>query len=271
MEDKINESNLRVLRPEREEIPLLELENFHVWIGDNHILNDLNLKIYKNRINCIIGPSGGGKSTLIRSINRINDDTRGIEQKGRLLFEGRDIYAKSTDPVRLRGEIGMVFQKPCVFPVSILENTVFGAARHKKLSRREKLQIAEENLRAAALWKEVQPRLDESASALSIGQQQRLCIARTLAVKPDVILLDEPTSALDPISTRAIEDLMVQLKEDYTILFVTHNIGQAKRIADRLIFMCEGRVIESGPATQIFKCPSQEQTRTYLTEEYCDC
>jgi len=249
----------------------IEIKNFHVWINENHILDNIKLAIPKNEITCIIGPSGSGKSTLIRSINRINDEVSGINIQGEILFNRLSINEKDVDVAQLRSQIGMVFQKPCIFPKSIKENVLFGIQHLKKLSKLEKLQIAEENLKTVSLWKEVAHRLNDKAISLSIGQQQRLCIARTLAIKPEVILLDEPTSSLDPVSTRAIEDMMVKLKEDYTIVFVTHNIQQAKRIADNLVFICDGKLIEQGPASKILSCPTDPKTKAYLRDEYCDC
>lgn len=269
MAEKALKPNLSVVGKIQKEI--IEFKNFQVWINENHILNNIDLSIPKNEITCIIGPSGSGKSTLIRSINRINDEISGINTQGEILFNGFSINKKNTDVAQLRTQIGMVFQKPCIFPKSIKENVIFGIQHLKRLSKLEKLQIAEENLKAVSLWKEVAHRLNDKAISLSIGQQQRLCIARTLAIKPEVILLDEPTSSLDPLSTRAIEDMMVRLKKDYTIVFVTHNLKQAKRIADNLVFICEGKLIEQGAASKIFSCPSNPQTKAYLTDEYCDC
>ena len=250
---------------------IITVESLQVWIKDNHILDDISINVPKNKITCIIGPSGSGKSTLIRSINRINDEVEGITTLGNINLNKESILHKNVDVASLRTKIGMVFQKPCVFPKSIKENVLFGVQHLKKLNKLEKMQIVEENLKTASLWKEVSHRLDDKAISLSIGQQQRLCIARTLAVKPEVILLDEPTSALDPLSTRAIEEMMVQLKENFTIVFVTHNIQQAKRIADNLIFTCDGKVIEQGIASELFSCAQNPETRAYLKDEYCAC
>lgn len=249
----------------------IEVRNLSVWFHESTILRNISVSFNKNEINCIIGPSGGGKSTLVRSINRMDDETEGFMAKGAILFEGQNTYHKHTDLPRLRTKIGMVFQKPCVFPKSICENVLFGIQHLRKLSREEKMHIAEENLKAVSLWNEVSHRLHKKAISLSIGQQQRLCIARTLAVKPKVILLDEPTSSLDPVSTRAIEELMLELKKNYTIIFVTHNINQARRIADHLIFMCEGGIIEQGPKERLFRYPENQKTKAYLNDEYCDC
>ncbi len=249
----------------------VEINDFHVWFDEAPVLRGISLALQKHRINCIIGPSGSGKSTLIRSLNRMNDDVEGYSFKGSIHFDGEPILRKSVNVATLRTDIGMVFQKPCVFPKSIAENVLFGVQYVKKLSRQERLHLVEANLKAVSLWKEVSHRLHDRAGSLSIGQQQRLCIARTLAVKPKVILLDEPTSSLDPVSTRAIEDLMLELRQEYTIVFVTHNIQQAQRVADQLVFMCNGGVIEQGPKQKLFGNPENEQTRKYLNEEYCDC
>ncbi|RMF69846.1 MAG: phosphate ABC transporter ATP-binding protein, partial [Calditrichaeota bacterium] len=235
------------------------------------VLREIELTLREFQVNCIVGPSGSGKSTLIRSINRMNDEVEGYVCKGAIRVNGRNILSRSENVARLRTEVGMVFQKPCVFPKSIAENVLFGLQHLRKLSKHERLEVVEENLKAASLWREVRHRLNDPASSLSMGQQQRLCIARTLAVKPKIILLDEPTSSLDPVSTRAIESLMLELKKNYTIVFVTHNIQQARRIADYLIFLCNGQIIEQGPKERLFLHPEKEQTRKYLNEEYCDC
>jgi len=236
-----------------------------------HILKNIGIHIPENQITCIIGPSGSGKSSLIRSINRMNDGVEGMEVGGDISVGGTSVLGSKVDTAQLREKVGMVFQKPCVFPKSISENVLFGIKHIKKLSKREKLEIVEENLQAVSLWKEVAHRLSDKAASLSIGQQQRLCIARTLAVRPEVILLDEPTSSLDPVSTRAIEEMMSKLKEKFTIVFVTHNIGQAKRIADHLVFVCDGQVIEQGRADEMFKHPAHPQTKAYLNDEFCAC
>ena len=257
--------------PAKEPVAAVDISDFHAWFLDTHILNNISISFMQRQINCIMGPSGSGKSTLIRSINRINDEVEGFAHEGAIRFNGKSVYEKSANVIDLRKEIGMVFQKPCVFPKSISQNVLFGVQHMRKLSKSERLGIVEENLKAVSLWKEVSNRLNDKAASLSIGQQQRLCLARTLAVKPKVILLDEPTSSLDPASARAIEDLMLELKKDYTIIFVTHNIQQAKRIADYIVFMCDGQIIEQGSKEKLFTNPDKEQTRTYLNEEYCEC
>lgn len=265
--------SLKIINPSPDKATTLVIEanNFNLWFNEHHILNDVAVCFYKNKINCIVGPSGSGKSTLIRSVNRINDDTEGFYFEGTIQFNGENIYKKEVDAIKLRKEIGMVFQKPCIFPKSIAQNVLFGIQHLIKLSKQERTQIVEDNLRAVSLWKEVCHRLNEKANSLSVGQQQRLCIARTLAVNPKVILLDEPTSSLDPVSTHAIEDLMLKLKSEYTLVFVTHDILQAKRVSDHLIFMCNGQIVEQGPKEKLFNNPENEQTRDYLRDEYCEC
>ncbi|XWN37722.1 MAG: phosphate ABC transporter ATP-binding protein [Balneola sp.] len=268
-----NHSQLKIVPPQSlaASDSALQADGLNVWINDTHILDNLSVKIPKNRITCIIGPSGSGKSTLVRSFNRINDNVDGFCFEGQIMFNGKDIYDEQTDPALLRSKVGMVFQKPCVFPKSISENVLFGIKRQKKLTSIEKLQIVEENLKAVSLWKEVSHRLKNSAFSLSIGQQQRLCVARCLAVKPEVILMDEPTSSLDPVSARAVEQTILKLKQNYTIVFVTHNIQQAERIADQLIFLCDGKVIEQGSVNKLFQNPEKHQTKEYLKNEFCDC
>ncbi len=235
------------------------------------VLEAANATFIGNAVNCLIGPSGSGKSTLIRCVNRINEEVQGFRASGEILYGGRSIFHKDQSIARLRTRIGMLFQKPTIFPASIADNVNFGARYHKKRDREETRALIERSLRAVALWEEVKDRLEQEASALSAGQQQRLCLARTLAVDPEVILLDEPTASLDPVSSRAIEDLMKGLSERYTLVFVTHNIPQARRIADHLIFLCNGKVIEEGPCEKLFKTPDNEQTREYLNEERCSC
>lgn len=269
----IQEQNVELqdLDPAIADTSILNISNFHVKINSTIILKDINLTVAKNNITCIIGPSGSGKSTLIRSINRINDDVIGYKKEGEIHFQNNSIFTKNTDVASLRKDIGMVFQKPCVFPKSIAENVLFGIQHSKKLSKIEKAEIVEKQLKAASLWNEVSQRLDALGSSLSIGQQQRLCIARTLAMEPQLILLDEPTSSLDPLSTRAIEQIMLDLKKEYSIIFVTHNIDQAKRIADHIIFMCDGEIVEQGTASEILTNAQHPRTRSYLINEYCDC
>jgi len=256
--------------PEAVLAPSVAAQDFSVWIGNNCILSGVNTAIPKQGVTCIVGPSGSGKSTFLRSLNRINDEVPGFNIQGSLLVDGKHIYNDFRNVTRLREHIGMVFQKPCVFPRSIRENVLFGV-RGKKFSRSEKNALVESSLRSAALWSEVSQRLDDPASALSLGQQQRLCIARTLATKPEIILLDEPTASVDPVTARAIEDMILSLKDRYTIIMVTHDIRQTKRIADNVMFFCDGALIESGTVETMFNEPTNEQTRLYLNEEFCDC
>jgi len=268
-----NTSSLKIIHSKADTEPeaILKTSGFNVWINDAHILNDINITIPKNKITCIVGPSGSGKSTLVRSFNRINDDIAGIKNIGKVQFNNNDILNPETDTALLRSKIGMVFQKPCVFPKSIAANVLFGIQYQRKLSEIERLEIVEENLKAVSLWKEVSHRLNNPASSLSLGQQQRLCIARTLAVKPEVILMDEPTSSLDPVSGRAVEETILKLKEKYTLVFVTHNIQQAERIADHLVFLCDAKIIEQGPVNKLFQNPENSRTKDYLNNEFCDC
>ncbi|MGV6820991.1 MAG: phosphate ABC transporter ATP-binding protein [Parvularcula sp.] len=247
------------------------VDQFNAWFKNVHILNDVSATFAAGEITCIVGPSGSGKSTLLRSINRINDEVPGFDTDGAIIFDGKNVYTDFPDLTFLRRDIGMVFQKPCVFPKSIAENVLFGVKAIKKLKKQERLLLLEETLKAVSLWKEVSHRLNDSATTLSGGQQQRLCIARTLAVKPKILLLDEPTASIDPISGRSIEELLVTLKKDYTILFVTHDLQQMKRIADHIVFMCEGQIIEQGPREQMLTAPKESKTANYLTGDICEC
>jgi len=252
------------------DVPSVTAQDFSAWFGDNCILSGVNATIPKQGVTCIVGPSGSGKSTFLRSLNRINDEVSSFTSYGDILIDGKHVYRDYRDVTRLRAHIGMVFQKPCVFPRSIRENVLFGV-RGQKLSRSEKDALVESSLKSAALWSEVSHRLDNSASVLSLGQQQRLCIARALAIKPEILLLDEPTASVDPVTGRAIEDLILSLKERYTIIMVTHDIRQTNRVADNIMFFCDGTLIESGPKDVMFNTPSVEKTRLYLNEEFCDC
>ena len=261
---------LEIPIPEKMDMAI-NISNLNVSFGTNHVLKDISMNFVKNKVNCIIGPSGGGKSTLLRSLNRMNDDVEKITTTGTVNFNENNILNGVKDLTQLRKEIGMVFQSPCVFPKSIVENVLFGIQQHKKLTKSEKHSIAEENLKAVALWPEVHNRLKDSGTSLSIGQQQRLCIARALAIAPKVLLMDEPTSSLDPIATRSIENLMARLKEKYTVILVTHNIAQAKRISDHVFFICDGQLIESGASDTFFNNPKKPQTKSYLRDETCIC
>lgn len=251
-------------------VPAIRLRNFSAYYGQNCIFSDLALDIMPRGVTCLIGPSGAGKSTLLRSLNRINEESGDAVISGQIEILGRDLKAGYPDVTQLRRKVGMVFQTPCVFPRSIAENVLFGL-RGQKLSKTEKRDILERCLKAAALWDEVSRRLDGSAMSLSLGQQQRLCIARALAMSPEILLLDEPTASIDPVSARAIENLVMELSSKMTIVMVTHNIAQTKRISDTVVFMCDGKIVESGAKTDMFSRRSSLKTRTYLTEEFCDC
>lgn len=226
------------------------------------------MDIQSNRVTAFIGPSGCGKSTFIRCINRMNDEIDGTRIKGRITLDGQDIYDSSVYAEDLRRVVGMVFQKPNPFPDSIYNNVIFGPRLHRKLTREERDEIVETSLRKAALWDEVKDKLNQSGLSLSGGQQQRLCIARTLAVDPKTILMDEPCSALDPISTQRIEDLIAELKQDYTIIIVTHNMQQAQRASDFTAFFHNGRIVEFNTTENIFLYPSQKETEDYITGRF---
>jgi len=228
--------------------PAIRLENVQAWFGETSILNQVTLDFPSNVITCLVGPSGSGKSTLLRGLNRINDEISDYTMQGQILIQDQCNHAGFKDITTLRSKVGMVFQRPCVFPCSIKENVLFGV-RDKSLSKLDRAALVEESLKSAALWKEVSHRLDSPAQTLSLGQQQRLCIARTLAVKPEILLLDEPTASVDPASARALEAVIKDLKQDYTIIMVTHDIRQTRRIADHVVFLCEGEVIEAGGTT----------------------
>ncbi|GAB4193893.1 MAG: phosphate ABC transporter ATP-binding protein PstB [Phycisphaeraceae bacterium] len=246
----------------------IEVANFNAWYGNFHALKNLNLVIPEKRITAFIGPSGCGKSTFLRWINRMNDLVPSARAEGTLKLHGQDLLDKTTDVVELRRHVGMVFQKPNPFPKSIYDNIAFGPRLHLSMSRSELDHIVETSLKAAALWDEVKDRLRSSALSLSGGQQQRLCIARAIAVGPSVLLMDEPCSALDPRSTAAIEDLMAELRNDYTIAIVTHNMQQASRASDYSAFMYQGELIEFGPTQKIFTNPDNEQTQNYITGRF---
>jgi len=256
--------------PTPELSPAVSLSDFGAWYGDNCIISGISADIPARGVTCIVGPSGTGKSTLLRSLNRINDDSEGFTIRGTVTINGRDLAKDFPDITELRTKVGMVFQRPCVFPRSIQENVLFGV-RGGKLTKVEKHTLVEHSLKSAALWDEVHTRLDQSAVNLSVGQQQRLCIARALAVKPDILLLDEPTASVDPVSARTIEALITELSAQFTIIMVTHNIPQARRIADYVMFMCDGKLMDSGPKESLFSNSAAQTTRTYLGEELCDC
>jgi len=248
--------------------PAITIRDFNSWYGISQVLHGLNLDIKQQQITAFIGPSGCGKSTLLRWINRMNDLIPSARAEGTMKLHDVDLLAKDTDVVELRRHVGMVFQKPNPFPKSIYDNVAFGPRLHLRMSRAELDQIVERSLRSAALWDEVKDRLKSPALSLSGGQQQRLCIARAIAVGPSVLLMDEPCSALDPRSTAAIEDLMSQLRSDYTIVIVTHNMQQASRASDYSAFMFEGELIEFGQTEQLFTKPRNEQTQNYITGRF---
>ncbi|ACL26474.1 MULTISPECIES: phosphate ABC transporter ATP-binding protein PstB [Chloroflexus] len=252
----------------------LEARNMNVYYGSFRAVKNVNLAIEKNRITALIGPSGCGKSTVLRSFNRMNDLVPSARVEGEILFHGENIYAPGVDPVNVRRRIGMVFQKPNPFPKSIYDNVAYGPRINGwKLSKREMDELVERALRGAALWDEVKDKLHQNGLSLSGGQQQRLCIARALAVEPEVILMDEPCSALDPISTLKIEELMFELRQNYTIIIVTHNMQQASRASDYTAFFLmdsdrAGQLVEYGPTAQIFQNPKDERTEQYISGRF---
>lgn len=244
-----------------------ELNDVELWYNDFKALKGISIDIDSNMITAFIGPSGCGKSTLLKSLNRMNDLVEGCKIKGKILLDGEDIYG-NIDINLLRKRVGMVFQKPNPFPMSVYDNIAFGPRTHGIKSKYKLDEIVEKALRDAAIWDEVKDRLKKSALGLSGGQQQRLCIARALSVSPDVILMDEPTSALDPISTSKIEDLILELKKNYTVIIVTHNMQQATRISDKTAFFLLGEVIEYGDTEQIFTLPKDKRCEDYITGRF---
>ena len=244
-----------------------EVRSMNLHYGSFHALKNINLDIPKNQITALIGPSGCGKSTFLRSLNRMNDLVEGCRIDGDIRMDGEDIYGK-IDVNHLRKRVGMVFQKPNPFPMSIYDNVAYGPRTHGIKNKAQLDALVEQSLKDAAIWDEVKDRLKKSALGLSGGQQQRLCIARALAAQPEVVLMDEPTSALDPISTSHIEELALTLKDQYTIIIVTHNMQQAARISDRTVFFLLGEVIESGETEQIFSSPADKRTEDYITGRF---
>ncbi len=246
----------------------IHIDNFNAFYGSYQALHDIQLKIPKNRVTAFIGPSGCGKTTLLRWINRMNDIVPTARAEGTISLGGLDVLSKSTDVVDLRRQVGIVFQKPNPFPKSIYDNVAYGPRLHLKISRSELDDLVEWSLQKAAVWDEVKDRLRKPALGLSGGQQQRVCIARTIATGPEVLLMDEPCSALDPISTSSIEDLIYELRQQYTIVIVTHNMQQASRVSDRTGFFYHGRVVEYGTTDQIFTRPDEKQTEDYVTGKF---
>ena len=245
----------------------ITVKDLDLFYGSHQALKKINMDIEKNEVTAFIGPSGCGKSTFLRTLNRMNDLIDDVKITGEVLIDGEDIY-KSNDVIALRTKVGMVFQKPNPFPMSIYDNIAYGPRVHGIKDKKKLDQIVEESLKSAAIWDEVKDRLKTSAIGLSGGQQQRLCIARTLAVSPDVILMDEPTSALDPISTSKVEELMDELKKQYTVVIVTHNMQQAGRIADKTAFFLTGEVVEFGKTDDIFYKPRDKRTEDYITGRF---
>lgn len=245
----------------------IDVKNMDLYYSSFHALKNINLEIPEKKITAFIGPSGCGKSTLLKSLNRMNDLVEGCKITGDICLDGEDIYG-DIDVNLLRKRVGMVFQKPNPFPISIYDNIAYGPRTHGIHSKEKLDDIVERALRNASIWDEVKDRLKKSALGMSGGQQQRLCIARALAVQPDVILMDEPTSALDPISTSKIEDLVLELKKDYTIIMVTHNMQQATRVSDRTVFFLLGEVIEDGKTEELFSMPRDKRTEDYITGRF---
>ena len=247
---------------------IMTVQGLDLWYGDHQALHDISMNIPEKSITALIGPSGCGKSTFLKTLNRMNDLIPGVKITGDVRYRDQDIFAPSTDVNELRREIGMVFQKPNPFPMSIYDNIAYGPRTHGIKNRARLDEIVEKSLRGAAIWDEVKDRLKKNALGLSGGQQQRLCIARALAVEPEVLLMDEPTSALDPISTSKIEELAMQLKEQYTIVIVTHNMQQAVRISDRTAFFLLGELVECDDTQQLFSQPQDKRTEDYITGRF---
>lgn len=247
---------------------IMTVQGLNLWYGDHQALHDISMNIPEKSITALIGPSGCGKSTFLKTLNRMNDLIPGVKITGDVRYREQDIFAPGTDVNELRREIGMVFQKPNPFPMSIYDNIAYGPRTHGIKNRAKLDEIVEKSLRGAAIWDEVKDRLKKNALGLSGGQQQRLCIARALAVKPEVLLMDEPTSALDPGSTMKVEELMSELKKNYTVVIVTHNMQQAARISDRTAFFLLGELVEVGPTAQIFSAPQDKRTEDYISGRF---
>ena len=247
---------------------IITVEDLCLWYGTSQALKNINIEIEQNSITALIGPSGCGKSTFLKTLNRMNDLISGVKITGTVNYNGIDVYAPSTDVCELRREVGMVFQKPNPFPMSIYDNVAYGPRTHGITAKAKLDDIVERSLRGAAIWDEVKDRLKKSALGLSGGQQQRLCIARALAVEPNVLLMDEPTSALDPISTSKIEELAMELKNKYTIIIVTHNMQQAVRISDNTAFFLLGDLVEYGSTERMFEQPRDKRTEDYITGRF---
>jgi phosphate transport system ATP-binding protein len=248
--------------------PAVDVRGFSFWYGERQVLRSLEFGIERKAVTAIIGPSGCGKSTFLRSVNRLNDLIPATRHQGDILVEGRSVYAPGTDLVALRQRVGMVFQRPNPFPKSVFDNVAYGPSLNRLVPRRDLPDLVERCLRRAALWDEVKDRLEEPATGLSGGQQQRLCIARALGNQPELLLMDEPCSALDPVATQRVEELIVELKRDYTIVIVTHNMQQAARVSDYTGFFDRGELIEFGETERIFTSPAHERTEAYITGRF---
>ena len=246
----------------------ISVEHLNLYYGTNHALKDVNMDISENSITALIGPSGCGKSTFLKTLNRMNDLVEGVRIEGKIMLDGEDIYGRNMDPALLRKRVGMVFQQPNPFPMSIYDNIAYGPQVHGIRNKAKLDAIVEESLRGAAIFDEVKDRLKKSALGLSGGQQQRICIARALAVQPEVLLMDEPTSALDPISTSKIEELMESLKKKYTVVVVTHNMQQAARVSDYTAFFLVGEMVEFADTKQLFSYPKDKRTEDYITGRF---
>jgi phosphate transport system ATP-binding protein len=247
----------------------ISTKNVDVFYGDNHAIKDVSVDILKNTVTAFIGPSGCGKSTFLRCLNRMNDTIDSCKITGDLLMDGEDIYAKSVDPVQLRAKVGMVFQKPNPFPKSIFDNVAYGPRIHGLVGNKTDLEeVVEKSLRRAAIWKEVKDRLDAPGTSLSGGQQQRLCIARAIATAPEVLLMDEPASALDPIATAQIEELIDELRHNYSVVIVTHSMQQAARVSQKTAFFHMGDMVEYGDTSTIFTNPVDQRTQDYITGRF---
>lgn len=247
---------------------IIKVQDLNLYYGKNHALKNINMDIRKNAVTALIGPSGCGKSTFLKTLNRMNDLIEGVRIEGNIYLDGQDIYGKDIDTTELRKKVGMVFQQPNPFPMSIYDNIAYGPRVHGIHSKAKLDEIVEESLRGAAIFDEVKDRLKKSALGLSGGQQQRICIARALAVQPEVLLMDEPTSALDPISTSKIEELMEELKKKYTVVVVTHNMQQAVRVSDDTAFFLVGEMVEFNETKQLFSYPEDKRTEDYITGRF---
>ena len=246
----------------------ISVSNINLYYGQNHALKSVNMEIPENEITAFIGPSGCGKSTFLKTLNRMNDLVEGVRIEGKVVLDGEDIYSPTVDTTLLRKKVGMVFQQPNPFPMSIYDNIAYGPRIHGIKNKAKLDEIVETSLKGAAIWDEIKDRLKKSALGLSGGQQQRLCIARALAVKPEVLLMDEPTSALDPISTLKVEELMAELKKNYTVAIVTHNMQQATRISDNTAFFLVGEMVEMNKTEELFSRPMDKRTEDYITGRF---